>query len=325
MRRTTDQTRARETVRIGVSACLLGCKVRFDGGHKRDSFLLDTLSRFVEFVPVCPEVELGLGVPRESLHLERERGEVRLIGNKSRIDHTEAMRDYAAQRIHVLAAYDLSGYVLKKNSPSCGMERVRVYTANGTVSRGGRGLFAKELLQRFTHLPVEEEGRLNDARIRDNFIERVFAYRRMRALFAQDWSHAELIAFHTAHKLQLMAHSPRACEELGRLVANGGRRARDKLRSEYEAAFMTALAQLTTPARHVNVMQHIAGYFHEFLDLAGHAELAGLIEDYRKELAPLIVPITLIRHYARLFDVEYLKGQVYLEPHPKELMLRNWV
>jgi uncharacterized protein YbgA (DUF1722 family)/uncharacterized protein YbbK (DUF523 family) len=319
------QSPARETVRVGVSACLIGEEVRFDGGHKRDTFLLETLGHFVEFVPVCPEFELGLGVPRESLRLERHDDDIHLLGIKSRIDHTAAMRVYAMQRVGALAAYDLSGYVLKKNSPSCGMERVRVYQPNGIPSRDGRGLFAAELLRQFPHLPVEEEGRLNDPHLRENFIERVFAYRRMRLLFDQNWTHADLIAFHTAHKLQLMAHSPRVYRELGRLVANGRRRNRDNLRHEYEAAFMTALSKLATPARHVNVLQHISGYFHEFLDVPGRAELAALIEDYRKELVPLIVPITLIRHYVRLFDSDYLKGQVYLEPHPKELMLRNRV
>ncbi len=319
------QSTAPGALRVGVSACLLGEEIRFDGGHKRDSFLLETLGRFVEFLPICPEFELGLGVPRESLRLERHDENIHLLGNKSRIDHTAAMRLYATQRVRALAAHNLSGYVLKKNSPSCGMERVRVYQPNGIPLRDGRGLFAAELLRQFPHLPVEEEGRLNDPRLRENFIERVFAYRRMRSLFDQNWTHADLIAFHTAHKLQLMAHSPRAYRELGQLVANGRRRDRDNLRCEYEAAFMIALSKLATPARHVNVLQHISGYFHEFLDVPGRAELTALIEDYHQELVPLIVPITLIRHYVRLFDVNYLKGQVYLEPHPKELMLRNRV
>ncbi len=197
----------------------------------------------------------------------------------------------------------------KKIRPVAGWNESASIEPNGIPSRDGRGLFAAELLRQFPHLPVEEEGRLNDPHIRENFIERVFAYRRMRLLFDQNWTHADLIAFHTAHKLQLMAHSPRVYRELGRLVANGRRRDRDNLRHEYEAAFMTALSKLATPARHVNVLQHISGYFHEFLDVAGRAELVALIEDYRKEFVPLIVPITLIRHYVRLFDVDYLKSR----------------
>lgn len=316
---------ARPSLRVGVSACLLGQEVRFDGGHKRDAFLIDTLARFVEFVPVCPEFELGLGVPRESIRLERRHINIHLMGVKSRADHTAAMHSYAERRVDELARLDLSGYVLKKDSPSCGMERVRVYAENDMPARNGRGLFADTLMRALPLLPVEEEGRLNDARLRENFIERIFAYRRMRNLFAQNWTYAGLIEFHTAHKLQLMAHAPRAYSALGRLVANGRKRHRSALRDEYQAAFMAALAKIATPARHVNVMQHMAGYLREFLDAPSRAELAGIFEDYRNELAPLVAPLTLLRHYVRLFDIGYLKDQTYLEPHPKELMLRNRV
>jgi uncharacterized protein YbgA (DUF1722 family)/uncharacterized protein YbbK (DUF523 family) len=312
-------------IRIGVSACLLGQEIRFDGGHKRDTFLVDTLDPFVQFVPVCPEFELGLGVPRETLRLERRAGRVSLIAPKSQTDHTAAMRGYARERVAELAPAHLSGYVLKKNSPSCGMERVRIYNANGMPSRDGRGLFAAALIERFPHLPVEEEGRLNDARIRENFIERVFAYFRLMKFFGGRWNHGGLVGFHTCHKLQLLTHSPRIYAELGRKVAEGRDRDRAELRSEYEAAFMSALEIIPTAARHVNVLQHIAGYFREHLDSPGRRELAALIEDYQHGLVPLIVPITLIRHYVRLFDIAYLKGQFYLEPHPRELMLRNHV
>jgi uncharacterized protein YbgA (DUF1722 family) len=229
------------------------------------------------------------------------------------------MREYASSRVAELTRLDLSGYVLKKNSPSCGMERVRVYAANGMATRTGRGLFAEALLRANPHLPVEEEGRLSDARLRENFVERIFAYRRMRDLFTPRWTYAALVGFHTAHKLQVMAHSPKAYSELGRLVADGRRRNREQLRDEYQAGFMTALARLATPARHVNVMQHIAGYLRDFLDPPDRTELARLFEDYRKGLAPWLAPITLLRHYVRRFDIEYLKGQIYFEPHPREL------
>ena len=312
-------------LRVGISACLLGQQVRFDGGHKRDGFLVETLGQFVEFVPVCPELELGLGVPRETLRLERAGNEVRLVAPRSGIDHTASMRAFAAKRTAALGRDDLSGYVLKKNSPSCGMERVRVYAASGIPSRDGRGLFAAALIERYPYLPIEEEGRLNDPRLRDNFIERIFAYHRMRTFFAHRWTHGGLIAFHTAHKLELMAHSPQIYADLGRTVAAARGRDRGELRATYEAAFMTALARLATPARHANVLQHIAGYFHDCLDADARQELVALIEDYRRGLVPLIVPITLIRHHVWRFDVTYLKGQVYLDPHPKELMLRNRV
>jgi uncharacterized protein YbgA (DUF1722 family)/uncharacterized protein YbbK (DUF523 family) len=312
-------------IKIGVSACLLGAEVRFDGGHKRNDFLTDIFGRFVEFVPICPEFELGLGVPRESLRLVREGGEIRMVGNKSGSDHTRAMNEFAARRVNALERDELSGYVLKKDSPSCGMERVRVYSASGMPTRDGRGLFAAALMARYPTLPVEEEGRLNDPRLRENFVERVFAYRRLHDFFGSRWSPGGLVAFHTAHKLQLLAHSPRVYAALGRIVASARSLDRRELRERYEREFMNALAKIVSPARHVNVLQHIAGYFREYLDSDSRRELANLIEDYRRGLLPLIVPITLMRHYVRRFGVAYLAGQVYLEPHPKELMLRNHV
>lgn len=319
-------TSADPPIRIGVSACLLGQEVRFDGGHKRNEFITETLRRFVEFVPVCPELELGLGVPRETLRLVKDRdANVSLISNKSEIDHTAAMRTFADRRTSGLGREDLSGYLLKKDSPSCGMERVKVYGAGGMASRDGRGLYAASLLSRYPNLPVEEEGRLNDPRLRENFIERVFAYRRLRTFFASRWTLGGLVAFHTAHKLQLLAHAPAAYAELGRFVANAKGASKKEVRDHYESTFMTALKQVATPARHTNVMQHMAGYFDDNLDAASRHELMSLIDDYRQGLVPLIVPITLIRHYVRVYAVSYLEGQVYLEPHPKELTLRNHV
>ncbi len=312
-------------IRIGVSACLLGREVRFDGGHKRSDFLVDIFGPFVEFVPVCPEVEIGLGVPRETLRLVRIGADIRLLGNKTGSDQTDSMRRYSDRRTAALTNDDLSGYILKKDSPSCGMERVRMYGINGMPTRDGRGLFADALMRRFPNLPIEEEGRLNDARLRDNFIERVFAYRRIRILFASRWTIGGLVALHTAHKLQLLAHAPRAYAELGRMVANASTIPRAEVRDRYEAEFMGALKKIATPARHVNVLQHMAGYFRDRLDSESRGELAAVIEDYRNGLVPLIVPITLVRHHVRTLDIVYLKGQVYLEPHPKELMLRNHV
>jgi uncharacterized protein YbgA (DUF1722 family)/uncharacterized protein YbbK (DUF523 family) len=312
-------------IRIGISACLLGQEVRFDGGHKRSDFLVDVFGPFVEFVPVCPEVEVGLGVPRETLRLVRDGDEVRLLGNKSGADRTVAMRRYSDRRTAALTHDDLSGYVLKKDSPSCGMERVRTHAVSGIPARDGRGLYADALMRLFPNLPIEEEGRLNDPRLRDNFIERVFAYRRLRTFFAGRWTTGGLVALHTAHKLQLLAHAPRACAELGQMVANASMIARGELRDRYETEFMGALRKIATPARHINVLQHMAGYFRDRLDTESRSELASVIEDYRAGLVPLIVPITLMRHHVRTLDIGYLKGQVYLEPHPKELMLRNHV
>ncbi len=311
-------------IRIGVSTCLLGQPVRFDAGHKRDGFLVDVLGPYVEWVPVCPEVEIGLGTPRPTMRLERADSEVRLVTPSSGADHTLGMRRYAERRVRALAADDLCGYVLKKDSPSCGMERVRVYH-KGMPERGGRGLFAEALLRHFPHLPVEEEGRLNDPHLRESFIERIFAYRRLRTFFKGRWTVGGLVAFHTTHKLQILSHSPSHYETLGRLVAGAKGTPREAVRDAYQDGFMNALAIPATTRRHVNVLQHITGYFRDRLDPAPRAEVAAVIDDYRRGLLPLIVPITLVRHYVRLLDVTYLQDQVYLAPHPKELMLRNRV
>jgi len=312
-------------IRIGISSCLLGEKVRYDGGHKRDAYLVETLGRFVEWVPVCPEVEMGLGTPRDTLRLVRTGEQVRMIMPKTGVDHTAAMRVFAGRRVSELEKEDLCGYILKKDSPSCGMERVRVFDAHGVPAKSGRGLFAEALLRHFPNLPVEEEGRLSDPRLRENFIERVFAYRRLRTFFDGHWKLGELVAFHTAHKLLLMAHSPRAYTSLGRLVARSKKLPRGELRSRYEEEFMRALAEIATTRRQTNVLQHIAGYLRPHLDEGSRGELHSLLEDYRRGLVPLIVPLMLVRHYVRRFQIPYLRGQTYLDPHPKELMLRNHV
>ena len=314
-----------ETIRIGVSSCLLGQKVRFDGGHKRDGFLVETFGAWVEWVPVCPEVEVGMGIPRESIRLIRVGEENRLVAPGSGTDWTEGMRAWAALRVAQLGALELCGYVLKKDSPSCGMERVKVYRGEGMPRKDGRGLFAEALLSRFPNLPVEEEGRLCDPRLRDNFVERVFAYRRLRTLLGGRWTVGALVAFHTAHKLQLMAHSPQAYAALGRLVAGAKGTPHGELATSYEREFMAGLAALATTRRNTNVLQHVAGYFKRLLDGGERGELHALIEDYRRGLVPLVVPMTLIRHHVRRHGVAYLEGQTYLEPHPRELMLRNHV
>jgi len=315
-----------DPIRIGVSSCLLGNSVRFDGGHKRDLFLVDTFGPYVEWVPVCPEVEVGMPIPRPTLRLQQQSdGEIHLVCPRDGSDHTDAMHRYAQRRAQELERHELCGYVLKKDSPSCGMERVKVYTEAGMPARSGRGLFATALMERFPYLPVEEEGRLNDPVLRESFIERVFAYRRLRSFFAGRWTLGQLVAFHTAHKLQLMAHSVTAYNELGRLVATAKGVDRSELRARYEQGFMEALARRATRKRHTNVLQHMAGYFKRDLDDASRQELAAVIDEYRRSLVPLIVPLTLLRHYVRRFDVAYLRDQVYLQPHPKELMLRNHV
>jgi uncharacterized protein YbgA (DUF1722 family)/uncharacterized protein YbbK (DUF523 family) len=312
-------------VRIGISACLLGEHVRFDGGHKRDAFLTETFGQFVEWVPVCPEVECGLGTPREAMRLVRAEHGLRLLTVKTGRDLTASMERYSRSRVSALVREDLSGYVLKKDSPSCGLERVKIYDSHGSPARRGRGVFAAALAAAFSHLPIEEEGRLADPRLRDNFVERVFAYSRLRTLFDARWTADDLVRFHTAHKLLLLAHAPEAYRRLGRLVAGAQQVSRQDLERRYVEGFMQALARLATARLHTNVLQHMAGYFKNRLDAASKRELVDAIADYRLGLVPLVVPLTLVRHHVRALDVTYLAGQLYLDPHPKELMLRNHV
>ena len=316
-------------VRIGISACLLGQEVRYDGGHKRDGFLVDTFGRFVNWVPVCPEVELGMGTPRPAIRLERSRGGVRLRMPSTGADLTDAMRDFSRTRMEALATLSLDGYVLKKDSPSCGLERVKVYPpagGAGAPSKDGRGVFAQALLARLPHLPVEEEGRLNDPRLRESFVTRVFAHHRWQEGEREGWTRAALMRFHERHKLLLMARNQSAMRRLGRLLGEAGRS--DPVREladGYRAGFTATLARPASRRGHANVLHHLLGFISDGLDRDDRAELVATIERYRLGLVPLVVPLTLIRHHVRRQGAEYLRGQVYLEPHPHELMLLNHV
>jgi uncharacterized protein YbgA (DUF1722 family)/uncharacterized protein YbbK (DUF523 family) len=314
-----------QPIRIGISSCLLGEKVRFDGGHKQDRFLTKTLGQYVQWVPVCPEVELGLGTPRETIRLVQIDDTVALRTTKSDIDLTVKMQSYAKSRVAALANEGLSGYVLKKDSPSCGMERVKVYQGKGPAKRKGVGQFAEALLQRFPNLPVEEEGRLCDPRLRENWVERVFAYHGLQQVWRRRWKVGDLVAFHTQYKFVLLAHSERHFRQLGRLVAEAKSVPRTVLRQRYESDFMNAMKLIATTKKNCNVLQHMLGFFKKELDAASRQELLSHIEDYRNGLVPLVVPVTLIGHYVRLLDVPYLRDQVYLNPHPRELALRNHV
>lgn len=314
-----------ERIPLGISACLLGERVRFDGGHKRDPFLVESLGQFVDWVPVCPEVESGMAAPREAMRLVQVGHEIRLLTTRTVDDQTDMMRRYARRRLEELAGDELFGFVLKKDSPSCGLERVKVYGTGGVPGRTGRGLFADALVTRFPLLPVEEEGRLNDPRLRDNFVERIFAYRRLTALFAARWSMGDVVRFHTAHKLTLMAHMPEAYRRLGRMVGEGKSAPRPEFQVRYSSEFMAALKAIATPRRQANVLQHMLGYLKKTLDPESRAELLALIQDYAGGLVPLVVPLTLFAHHIRRVGVPYLADQVYLRPHPGELMLRNHV
>ncbi|MEM7232119.1 MAG: DUF523 and DUF1722 domain-containing protein [Planctomycetota bacterium] len=314
-----------DEIRIGISGCLLGQNVRFDGGHKRDHYIDETLRPFVKFVPVCPEVEIGMGTPRESIRLDRVDGEIRLRGPRSGEDYTEKMSSYAEKKSIALRTEGLSGFVLKRGSPSCGLYRVRVYDHNGVPSKSGRGVFAEALARSNPALPVEEEGRLNDPRIRDNFFEQVFAYRRLQSFFRGEWRVGDLVRFHTGEKLLLMAHDPRAYKGLGRIVAGAKGRLPEDIESEYTQEFMRVLKTGSTTKKHSNVLLHVLGHFRKRLAQVDRQEILDLIEDFRKGLVPLVLPVTFLRHHIRQQEIRYLSSQSYLEPHPKELMLRNYV
>ena len=311
-------------LRLGISACLLGEQVRFDGGHKRDRFLTDELGKHVEWVPVCPEVEVGMGTPRETLHLVRDGRTLGMITTRTAIDYTDRMNQWGRSRVEALAREDLDGYVFKKDSPSCGVWRVKVSSPHGRM-REGRGLFAAVVIERFPLLPVEEEGRLTDPRLRENFVERIFAFRRLKDHFNRRWTLGSLVEFHTAHKMTLLSHSTTSYRKLGRLVARAKELSRAELRQEYERGFMSTLALPADTRRHTNVLMHMAGHLKHRLDAASRKELFECLEEYRRGLLPLVVPITLLGHHVRVLDVGYLAGQTYLQPHPRELMLRNHV
>jgi uncharacterized protein YbgA (DUF1722 family)/uncharacterized protein YbbK (DUF523 family) len=314
-----------DRIRLGVSACLLGEAVRYDGGHKHDRFLTDVLGPHVEWVAVCPELELGLGVPRDTLRLVGSPGAPRLVQDKTGEDLTPRMQAYARERVRALAALELDGYVLKRASPSCGLFRVRVYREAGGPGNDGRGLFAAALVTALPTLPVEEEGRLGDPAIRAHFVERVFAAARWRGFRAAGPRPCDLVAFHAAMKLAVLAHSPAHYARLGRIVAAAGRGGLHVTLADYHALLTESLAVRATRGRHVNVLQHAAGHVGRALARDERAELGEVIEDYRRGLVPLVVPVTLVAHHARRQGIAYLTNQVYLQPHPKELMLRNHV
>jgi uncharacterized protein YbgA (DUF1722 family)/uncharacterized protein YbbK (DUF523 family) len=313
-------------IRIGVSACLLGEEVRYDGGHQKDAYLTTTLARHVTWVPVCPEMEMGLGVPREPIRLVGDPAAPRLLGVTSGTDHTGRMKEFATRRARELARRGLSGYVLKGGSPSCGMQRVKLYRdERAAPGRTGVGLFARALIESQPLLPVEEEGHLHDPRRRESFITRVFAYRRLTALREMEPRRADAVAFHTAHECLLLAHSPPVYARLGRLVAAVKAEPLPAWLERYAEGFMRALRTPATPRKHVDVLRHIVGFFERRLGAAEKRALGGLIEDYARGLVPLIVPITLINHHVARLDIADVRDQIYLRPHPKELMLRNHV
>ncbi|MEK7207318.1 MAG: DUF523 and DUF1722 domain-containing protein, partial [Pseudomonadota bacterium] len=311
---------AHRRIRLGISSCLLGEKVRYDGADKRDGYITGTLARFFEFVPVCPEVAISLGVPRPPIRLVGSPTAPHAMGIANPdLDVTAKLAANGrrmAQRLD-----DISGYILKSKSPSCGVERVKVYTHRGSLAGSGRGIYAAALMAALPLLPVEEEGRLGDPDLRENFFARVFAYRRWQEIAASGVTAARLIEFHTSHKLTLMAHNLAAYRRLGRLVAGASRRNAKDLSTRYIHGFMAALAQPATPRRHANVLMHVMGYLKKRLDAEDKVELLELIDACRLGQVSRAVPLTLLRHYFRRFPNPYIAQQVYLNPDPEEFRL----
>jgi uncharacterized protein YbgA (DUF1722 family)/uncharacterized protein YbbK (DUF523 family) len=312
-----------EKIRIGVSSCLLGNKVRYDGGQQQDRFITDILGKFVAFVPVCPEVECGLSVPREAMRLVGDPRTPRLVTRKTGIDLTEKMQTWAEKRVRELEDENLHGFIFKSRSPSSGMERVKIYDNDGVAKKNGVGMFARAFMDHFPLLPVEEDGRLHDIGLRENFIQRIFSYSRWRKLIQEKKTRGGLIDFHTAHKLLLLSHSEKHYREMGRLVAHAKKKTIADLFNEYEKMFLSTLQLRSTVKKNINVLLHMLGYFKKLISNDEKQEMLEVIEQYRNEHVPLVVPITLLNHYVRKYGVEYLAGQYYLHPHPVELKLRN--
>ncbi|MFW5875079.1 MAG: YbgA family protein [bacterium] len=312
-----------DKVRLGISSCLLGENVRWNGGHKLDHFLRDTLGQYVEYVSVCPEVEAGFGIPRETLRLEGDVENPRLVKTKSGTDHTEQMRSWAQKRVKELEKENLCGFVFKKDSPSSGLMRVKVYNKKGMPEKKGVGLFAREFTRHFPLIPVEEEGRLHDPRLRENFIEQIFSLRRWRETVAKGPGIGDVVDFHSRNKLLILSHSPEYARAMGKLVAGAKQMDREAFRQAYEEQLIAALRLKPTVRKHINVLQHIMGYFKKQLSADEKQELLDILDRYKNGYVPLLVPMTLINHYVRKYDQPYLKAQTYLNPHPVELKLRT--
>lgn len=308
---------------VGISSCLLGEKVRYDGAGKLDPYLHDVLGGCVEFVPVCPEAESGMGVPREAMRLVNKADAIRLLTQRTKRDMTRQMQSWMEMRLPHLGSKPLCGYIFKAKSPSCGLFRVKVYHRAGGPVKHGAGIFARAVTQKFPLLPVEEEGRLQDNKLRENFIERVFCMQRWHVLNQERKTINRLTDFHARHKYLLMAHSPQSLRALGASIATAKLRPVHQLYEDYFAEFMIVLARLTTVSKNTSVLQHIMGYFRQVLSRLEKTELTEVIENYHNGLVPLMVPITLLNHYVRKYNEPYLQQQYYLNPHPLELKLRN--
>ncbi|TAA48346.1 YbgA family protein [Corallincola spongiicola] len=308
-------------IKVGISSCLVGEPVRFDSGHKRNIYVTNVLHDYFEFVPFCPEVSIGLGIPRQTIRLSLQDDEVRCIGSKDpALDVTEKLYQSAEDQKHWHD--ELCGYILKKDSPSCGMERVRLYKGD-TPDRVGVGLYAKRLMENFPNLPVEEEGRLGDPVLRENFIQRVFVYYRWRQMMLEPLTLDKLMQFHARHKFIFVSHDQNLASELGRWLSEQGKESLAAVSQAYLTKMMTLLKVRATRQNHANTLTHIQGFLKKHVTGLDKQELVETINNYRLGLLPLIVPLTLLRHHFLHHPNDYIDGSYYMRPHPSELMLLN--
>ncbi len=304
---------------IGISSCLLGQPVRFDGGHKRDAYITGTLSEYFDFRPFCPEVGIGMGTPRPTIQLVKIDNTIRSLGVKNpEFDVTGQLRDFAARQLTYHS--ELCGYILKKDSPSCGMERVKVY-ANSQPNKIGTGIYAEEMMRLNPLLPIEEEGRLGDPRLRENFIQRVYVLYRWKQLLIEGLTPSNLTRFHARHKLIIMSHENYL--DLGKLLSNLTKYNVEEIGERYIQQLMKTLKKVVSRKNHVNVLQHIQGYLKKELSADDKAELCELVERYRQGEIPLIVPLTLLKHHFRKTPDPYIEDSYYMSPYPQELRLTN--
>jgi len=307
---------------IGISSCLVGQKVRYDGTAKRNSWLVDQFGKYVDYRPICPEMAIGMPTPRPPIRLVGTPEDIRVVGvDDPSADVTMQLEDFALSTAGQLQS--ISAYVFMSKSPSCGMERVKLYGANGHAAKNGVGAYARVIMASLPNLPCEEEGRMNDPMLRENFVNRVYAYRRWQSLRADGLVAKELIDFHARHKYMVMTHSQAAYQRLGRLLSNLKGVDLERVADAYEAEFMGALKRRVGRKRHVNALQHIQGYLKTRIDGDDRQELAESIEAYRREEVPLVVPMKLLRHYFRRNPDNYIDRQWYLDPYPESLGLRN--
>jgi len=311
-------------IKIGISSCLLGNMVRYDGNHSHDPFLTQTLGLFTEYIPVCPEVECGMSIPREAIRLMGDPENPRLVSNEKNIDKTEAMKTWAEGKLKALEKDNLCGFIFKSKSPSCGLYRIKVYGGKGGFSKTGTGIFARAFTEKFPRIPVEESGRLQDPELRENFIENIFSLQRWRDLIEKNKTLGGLVDFHSKNKLLILSHNQALYRNLGKLVGQGKSQELHTLFDNYEEILLKALNLKTTLKKNINVLHHILGYFKNNLTSPEKEELLTIVDQYRSEYVPLIVPITLIKHYVMKYPHPWLEIQTYLNPHPFELKLRNY-